>query len=216
MEFTKADTEHTSLCTTRTLSACTVALVLCVSTGCGPDVVDPSEGATGSGGHPPDVAEPVEVQPWMLGVFSNREPEELTDYPGVQHYYVYDNFEIVTMNVSRGLDDPTDVKRRKWEPRSEDSFAMFRGEDELSSVVTEYLVGPKAGHSSKCGPYEVVTIRGPESSNPGPQPNPEIIIRGAVCQRIVPCPEDTDDGTEGCGGYAMEWCDEPPPPCEDE
>lgn len=161
----------------------------------------------------PSVMEAPEAQPWMLGVFSNREPERSSDYGWVTQYHVYDDFELDMRNFNAA--GPSSEHRRTWEPRGDNSFVMFPAEDERTSI-SEYLVRPKEGASLNCGPYQVVTVYGPQASQPGPQPNPETIHRGAVCVYPYDCTRTPDD-PDACHGsaYTLEWCDEPPPLCED-
>lgn len=161
----------------------------------------------------PSIDAPPEVQQWMLGVFSNRQPEGSSDYGYVTQYHVYDDFEVDKIDFNSG--GQSSIRRRRWEPRGVDSFAMFPAEEERT-IISEWLVHPREGASLDCGPYDVVTIYGPTSSQPGPQPNPETIHRGAVCVYAYDCTPTPDD-PDACFGFAytLDWCDEPPPPCED-
>lgn len=164
----------------------------------------------------PSASEPPKVQEWMLGVFSDRQPVGHSDTDAVIQYHVYDTLEVSALVVN--VSGPVSEFHRVWEPRGDDAFAMFPAEEELDSDTTaEYLVRPSEGASVDCGPYEVVTVRGPASDDPGPRPNPETIYRGAVCSRPYDCAPPPDD-PDACWGlaYTLEWCDEPPPPCEDE
>jgi hypothetical protein len=162
----------------------------------------------------PNVTEPPKVQEWMLGAFSHRQPVDHSDTDEVIQYHVYDTLEVSALVVN--INGLVSEFHRVWEPRGEDSFAMFPAEEELDShIISEYLVRPEEGASVECGPYEVIKFRGPESSQPGAAPNPETIHRGAVCARPYDCTPPPDD-PDACWGlaYTLEWCDEPPPPCE--
>jgi hypothetical protein len=162
----------------------------------------------------PNVTEPPKVQDWMLGVFSNRQPVDQSDTDEITQYHVYDEFAL-DMLYFNGIRNRVGEYRRRWEPRGDDSFAMFPAEDEGTTAISEYLVRPKEGASLDCGPYEVVTVYGPESSQPGLQLSSDMMHRGAVCARPYDCTPPPDD-PDACWGlaYTLEWCDEPPPPCE--
>ena len=164
----------------------------------------------------PSVSEPPKAQEWMLGVFSNRLPVDESDTNGVTQYHVYDDFKLDMLYFSSR--HQVGEYRRVWEPRGDDAFAMFPAEEELDSgIISEYVIRPKEGASVECGPYEVIKFRRPGSSQPGPSSSPETIYRGAVCARAYDCtpPPDQPDACWGLD-YTLEWCDEPPPPCEEE
>lgn len=164
----------------------------------------------------PSTNEPPEIQQWMLGVFSNHLPVDHSDTDEIIQYHVYDDF-TVAMIFFNGIRNEVGEYRRRWEPRSDDAFAMFPAEEEpASGIISEYMVRPREGASVGCGPYEVIKFHVPTTSQPGPQPNPQTIHRGAVCARPYDCTPPPDD-PDACFGFAytLEWCDEPPPPCED-
>lgn len=176
------------------------ALLFMLHSGCGPNVGPAAED-------------------WMIGSFSSREPAEWVELYGVQQYHVHDTatVELVYEPACDGC-----TYTREWESRGSDSFVMHPDPVEpVSNAVAEFLVRPQPGKSTACGPYEVVQINRPDSPEPGEQPNADVIFRGAVCQRTLPaCPDPPADphetGDWPCGGYALEWCDEAPGPCEDD
>ena len=142
-----------------------------------------------------------------LGAVDHSDTDEITQY------HLYDDFALDMLYFNGINNQAVGEHRRRWDPRGDDAFAMFPAEDEPGSTSTiEYLVRPKEGASVECGPYEVTKFR-----DSGVAPNPETIHRGAVCARPYECTPPPDD-PDACWGlaYTLEWCDEPPPPCEDE
>jgi hypothetical protein len=180
--------------------------------GCGPSLPAVGQGGSGSSGDvDPEILEP---EPWMIGVFSNKVPGTYDDGGQVTQLHMYDTLDCEVVQFNYGHEAWR--RWRRWEPQGLDSFLMYRGEDDVNPDANRWWeVRPREDATATCGPWELVSVSGPGTTNEGREvvEHPPF-IRGEVC------PERRPDGCDPelieCEPWIFVWCDgEPPPPCEE-
>lgn len=178
-----------------------VRFALCII-GCGPPVgVDESTGPLESSSAGPEPIAPAE---WMSGLYSNREVNQdtatFTENGNVGYY------EFLPDGTFLGLLTGGSEPVRMWAPISETEARIYP--NEMDDPRIAWWRATEVATADGCRKVSLRLFVGAEDT-PGPG-----LYRGKVCVVDVPCPPDQKP-YEGCSGYRLVWCDEPPPGCDD-
>ncbi|MBZ5714662.1 hypothetical protein [Nannocystis pusilla] len=150
-----------------------------------------------------------EVGTWMLGVWSDEAVNIDTNDCSVTHLKIDADGKAYRGGFRCGSTAPTYDEAYVWEPDGEDAIVM-RAEDDANASAWRIPLGTNMlTQRQECDLLVTVPIVDGELSD-----NPRVTyVRGAVCTRAyTSCP----GGAGNCDAYKTVWCEEPPPPCEDE
>jgi len=145
----------------------------------------------------PEVAEESD---WMLGTFSNVGAGYRSNSCGVGRYEILEDGTFIDGGVDCD-NDPVEPKRLTWERLDENTIEIALPSGDFEAMRIRL--------GKHCNVIEIVSVRdGVALADFALE-----YVRGAVChERTGPC---EPEGSQ-CEGYITVWCDEPPPPCEDD
>ena len=137
---------------------------------------------------------------WMLDTFSNRPAGYLSNNCGVSHYEFLEDGTFIDGGVDCD-NNFVELQRLTWERLDADTIEVALPSGDLEAL--------RVRPGEHCNVIEIVGVRdGVALENA-----PSVYVRGAVCQgRAAPC---QPEGSQ-CESYVTVWCDEPPPPCEED
>jgi hypothetical protein len=138
---------------------------------------------------------------WMLGTFSDPGPGLRSAGPiGLRHYEFHDDGTLSVIGVTECGDNNEELRfEAEWVQQGQDEIVVELPEED---AIDAWLITP----APECGSVQVEWLQ------EGAVENTTSWTRGIVCTRELPaCAEGTS-----CESCETVWCDEPPPPCDDQ
>lgn len=162
------------------------------------------EDSTGPGGGTTTGPEPVPAAEWMSGLYSNRrithDTARFTENGDVAYYEFLADWTFLGPLSGNNSDE-----MRSWAPLTDTQARIYPNPSDSPDV---HWWDARAVTSQDGCTRVALTRVGSIETGAG------TLYPGKVCVVDVPCPPDQKP-FEGCSGYRLVWCDEPPPGCDE-
>lgn len=156
----------------------------------------------------PDAPAQPEESTWMLGTWSDRIVGYPTNECSTSHLHFLADGTLREGSASC-YSGPTYPKAYTWEREDEHTVIVNLTEGHYADAWRITLAIHPATKTRDCDVIEVVDFINGELE----EGTRREYVRGAVCMKLLgPCPE----GQGSCEAARTEWCEGPPPPCDDQ